>query len=547
MHQVGDFLEGDTKAVVFVFVSQHCPVAQQYIPRLNSLYRQHQGQGIQFVAVYSNSRVNVMSMAKHAHDADIQYPAMLDYEHRLADLLDVESIPEVVILDAGLVKRYQGPVDDQFTKRGRRTLAMNHYLADALAAIVADQPVETPFVLTSGCRVERQPPPAPSNALSYYRDVAPIIQQRCQSCHREGCVAPFELMTYDDVYYNADTIAEVIEDRRMPPWHAYLEPKFGRFRHDPRLTESEVRTVLAWIRSGAPAGDPATAPSPREWPDPAEWSIDSPDFVYQMPEPFTVPKHGVLDYQFYRVKLDLPVDRWVQAIEVKPGNSEVVHHIAVHAVKASDKDFSGLAGMIELYGYGPDQSQLIGDYVPGDPYCAVTYPTGQAMRLPRGTDLIYELHYTPNNRAAAADQSLIAIRWASESPAQEIHSSVFRKPCGRFEIPPGEHHFRMEDSYYFPQDVEIDAIRAHFHLRGKSYRLEIVQRDEATGEVTHRETLMTIPTWDLDWQRTYQLETPLRLTAGTELRAIGHFDNSALEPEQPRSRKYGRLGSADSG
>ena len=533
LHQLHEFFDKDTRAVVFFFTSQYCPVAQQYVPRLNELHAQYQEQGIQLVAVYSNSRVNIMSMAKHAHDSDIHFPAMLDYEHRLADLLGVKITPEAIVLDANLVKRFQGPVDNQFTKRGRMPKASKHYLTDALNAILQDQPVPQPYVLASGCRMERQTRPFPEREITYHRDVAPIMQRRCQSCHREGQVGPFELVTFDDVYFSANTIAEVIQERRMPPWHAYLNPKFGKLKHDARLSEDEINTVLAWVAAGCKEGSPEDAPEPISWPDPDEWAIGEPDLVYQMAEPFPVPKTGILDYQFFRVKLDFPEDRWLSAIEVRPGNREVVHHIALHLVPAGDKDYSGLAGMIELYGIDNAQTRFIGDYVPGDPYRAKVYPSHQAMRIPRHTDLIYELHYTPNNREATTDQSLAAMRWATKAPQEEVSSSVFRKPLGRFSIPPRVHHFRMEDSYYFEQDVVLDAIRAHFHLRGKSYRLELVDRDESTGRIVNRETLLTIPVWDLDWQRTYELDQPLTIAAGTELRATAHFDNSKWNPNNP--------------
>jgi hypothetical protein len=530
---VRDFFDDEAKAVVFLFASDTCPVARQYGPRLNELYRQFDPQGIRFVSVYSNSRTNILSMAQHAHDVDTHFPVMLDYQHRLADLLDVQVTPEAVVLDADLCKRYQGAIDNQFTKRGSIPAATQHYLADALTSILDGAPSKLEHVPPSGCRLERQPPILPEGEITYYRDIAPILQKNCQVCHRAGNVAPFELMTYDDAYYNASTIAEVVEERRMPPWHAQLNPKFGTLRNDARLSDEEIGTLVAWAEAGAPAGDPHDAPQPVSWPDPDEWAIGTPDFVYKMEEPFHIPKSGVLDYRFYRVKLNFPEDRWVRALEVRPGNREVVHHIALHLVKSSDKNYSTLAGMLELYGFDNEQVRMIGDYVPGDPYRAVTFKEGQALRLPKGSDVIFELHYTPNNREATTDQSVVAFRFSDQPPREELHSQVFRKPVGRFRIPPREHHFRMEDSYHFDHDVEIDAIRAHFHVRGKSYRLEIVRRDELTGEIITRETVFTIPVWDLAWQRTYELSTPLRVEAGTELLATGHFDNSHWNPNNP--------------
>jgi hypothetical protein len=532
-HQVEDFFDEDTKAVAFVFISDTCPVAQQYIPRLNELYRDLYDEGIRFVAIYSNSRTNLQLMAKHAHEVDLQFPVMMDVQHRLANLLDVQVIPEAVVLDSSMVKRYHGAIDNQFTKRGRIANATEHHLLDALRAVIDGESVEREFVAASGCRVERRGRPPMKQEITYHRDIAPIIQNKCQSCHREGEVAPFELMTYEDAYYNASTIAEVVQERRMPPWHAYLNSKFGELSHDARLSAEEINMILAWADAEAPEGDPKDAPDPISWPDTKAWTIGKPDFEYKIPDPFKIPKTGVIDYQFERVPMNFPEDRWVRAVELKPGNPEVVHHIAMHLVKSSDKNYSTIAGMLELYGFDNQGALMIGDYVPGDPYRAQIFPTGRALRLPAGSDLIFEIHYTPNNREETTDQSMVALQWSDEPPVEEIHSRVFRKPVGRFKIPPHEHHFRMTDSYYFEDDVEIDAIRAHFHLRGKSYRLEIVRRDEETGEVTERETVFSIPAWDLDWQRTYGLSPPLRVEAGTELVATGHFDNSRFNPNNP--------------
>jgi hypothetical protein len=247
-----------------------------------------------------------------------------------------------------------------------------------------------------------------------------------------------------------------------------------------------------------------------------------------------VPKSGTLEYQFFRVRLNQDQDRWFRAVEVKPGNPEVVHHISLHlAPSQSDQKYDGLAAMLYLYGLSGELARVINDYVPGDTYNAKTYPPDQAVRIPKHSDLIFEVHYTPNNRARATDQSMVAFQWAAAPPAEEVLTTVFRVPTGGFRIPPFESHFRMEDTYYFENDVEIDGIRPHFHVRGKSFRLELIERDSKTDEITERHTILSVPVFDQGWQRTYELTTPLHLPAGAELLATGHFDNSSLNPKNP--------------
>lgn len=532
-HQISAFQQPKTRAICLVFVTTSCPVAQRYLPRLRDLHETFRKQGVQILAIYCGSGIDVWSMAQHAHDEDLPFPALLDVQQRLACKLGVGRTPEVVLLDSKLKTVYQGAIDNQFSVRGQIAEPTRHYLRDAIERVLAGKPVDLQHMPVSGCPIETAPPPKVSDSVTYYRDIAPIVQARCQACHREGGPGPFELKTYEDAYDNSEKIREVILDRRMPPWHGVINPKFGELINDKRLSDDELRTFVGWINEGAPEGNRADAPKPVRWPDVNTWSIDKPDYVYQMPQPFRVPKNGVLDYQFFRVKLNLSEDHWIRAVEVRPGNTEVVHHIALHLVKAGDERFEGFAGMVKLYGFSSDQAQLINDYVPGDSYNAKTYPPTEAVRIPRNSDLVFEVHYSPNNRTAVSDRSVAAFRWADKPPREEVHTKVFRKPIGGFRIPPHEHHYKMEDSYYFEDDVWIDAIRPHFHVRGKSFRLEIVKRNEETGNIEERETVMAVPVWDASWQRTYELKTPLKVLAGTELLATGHWDNSALNPNNP--------------
>ncbi|MCE9554032.1 MAG: redoxin domain-containing protein [Planctomycetes bacterium] len=532
-HKVAEFRQAGTKAVALVFVTDTCPVAQRYLPRLRELHEAYHDRGVQFLAIYCGTGVDVWKMAQHAHDQDVPFPVLLDVEQRLAGELGAERTPEAFLLNNKLEKVYQGAIDNQFSVRGQLANPTRQYLRDAIERVLAGQAVDSEQVPASGCPIEKGRPAGSRDKITYYRDIAPILQARCQACHRQGGLGPFELKTYADAYDNSEKIREVVVDHRMPPWHGVLNPKFGELLNDKRLTDEELRKLVGWIDSGGPEGNRADSPAPLRLPDAKTWSIGQPDYVYQMPQPFRVPKNGVLDYQFFRVKLNLPQDRWIQAVQIRPGNAEVVHHVALHLVKAGNERFEGLAGMLKLYGFSADQAKLINDYVPGDAYNAKTYPPTEAVRLPRGTDLVFEVHYTPNNRAATTDQSQAAFRWAGSPPLDEVLTQVFRKPIGGFRIPPHEHHYTMEDSYYFKDDVLIDAIRPHFHLRGKSFRLEIVRRDDDSDEIVERETVLAVPVWDANWQRTYELKTPLKLLAGTELLATGHWDNSKLNPNNP--------------
>jgi peroxiredoxin len=533
VHQVSDFQGPHTRAIVFAFIGIDCPVSQQYIPRLKAIHKQFADQQVQVLGIYADASVNVLSMARHAHDQDIPFPVLLDHELRLADLLEVTVVPEVVVLDANNEKRYQGAIDNQFKKRGRLPEATQHYLVESLEAVLAGRPVETALVPASGCPLQRSNGIRVRDDLTFHRDIEPLIQKNCQPCHRSGGAGPFELITFDDVMGNSDSIREVVSERRMPPWHGFLNPQFGTLANDKSMSDEEIAALLGWLAGRAAKGDPADAPQPRQWPAPDAWGIGTPDYVYQIDPPFRVPKHGVLEYQFFRVKLDFPEDRWFRAVEIKPGNAEVVHHITLHLIEARGRTFDSFLGMASLYGLNAQRARLLNDYLPGDTYNAKTHTSDQAVRIPKHSDLVFEIHYTPNNRNATVDQSSVGFIWADAPPQHEVFTSVFRRPVGRFRIPPRDPHFRMEDTYYFEHDVELDTIRPHFHLRGKSYRLEMIERDEATDEIVNRTTILSVPVYDFNWQRTYELATPLRIPAGTELLSVAHFDNSEMNPNNP--------------
>jgi peroxiredoxin/mono/diheme cytochrome c family protein len=530
--ELSDLKTRDTKAMVFVYLDVDCPVAQQYAGTLVELSNQFEKQGVAFYGVYPNARTNVVSMAAHAHDQDFPFPVFLDRDQKLAKLMEVSVTPEVVVLDPNWNIAYQGAIDNQFKKGGKIADATEFYLKDALDNLLAGRPIAEPYLRASGCPLEERQAPVSVEKLTYYRDVAPIVQTKCQGCHRPGGVGPFELMNYDDAYYSADRILEVVQERRMPPWHGFLNPEFGKLKNAQNLSDDEISKLTQWIEQGAPAGDPKDAPAPRKYPQKDDWEIGKPDYVYRI-KPFTVPKSGILDYQFFRVPMRFTEDRWFNAVQVKPGNDRVVHHVGLHIVPAGDQEFSGFGGMAALYGFTTEGAVLINDYVPGDTYNATIYPKGQAVKIPKNSDLIFEIHYTTTGKSPEVDQSMVGFRWAQEPPTEEVFTKVFRRPVGRFNIPPHVSHYRMEDSYHFKKDVLIDAVRPHFHYRGKSYRVEVIERDPATDEITSRRTLLTVPVFDEGWQRTYELETPLLLKAGTEILATGHFDNSRLNPRNP--------------
>lgn len=362
-----------------------------------------------------------------------------------------------------------------------------------------------------------------SVAPTYSRDVAPILQRRCQSCHRPGQVGPFSLLSFDDARGRAKMIAHVLDLGVMPPWNA--DRRFdGVFVNQRSLTEGEKKTLLDWVAAGAPRGDPSEDPAPRRWP--SGWSIGEPDAVLSpdfdllakqpLPEEgFTVPREGVVEYQYFTVKTAFPEDRWVRSFEVKPGSPEVVHHV--------------LAALQSSSGFLDDR-HFLATYVPGD--TPSIYPEGYAKRLPKGATVLFQVHYTPNGKERH-DRPALAMVFADEPPLFVVQSTAIVNQS--FEIPPGAPDHEVRAEHTFSADVGLLSLMPHMHKRGKDMRILARLPD---GE----EQELLFAHYDFNWQEAYILPDPLLLPAGTKLECIGHFDNSAANPNNPDPKATVRWG-----
>jgi hypothetical protein len=343
-------------------------------------------------------------------------------------------------------------------------------------------------------------------------------------------VGPFPLDTYDDLVGHAAMVREVIERGTMPPWFAAstpADPETGRvhtlWANDRSLAQGERRELLTWIEGGRPEGDPTEAPTPRRYPD--GWQIGTPDAVFEFAEPVTVKASGVMPYQTVIVETHLPEDRWVRAIEVQPGDRNVVHHALIH-----------LAGADEASG-GPrdaaaeERGGFWGEYVPGQN--TLVYPDGFAKRLPKGARLKFQMHYTPNG-TATTDRTRVGVIYAQEPPEHEVRVAGIVN--ARISIPPGAADHREEASLTLPFDATIMGFLPHLHLRGKACRYEVVY-----GDAT-RTTLLDIPRYDFNWQLLYRFYEPLPLHAGDRLVFTAWYDNSAGNPANPDPTKTVRWG-----
>ena len=332
---------------------------------------------------------------------------------------------------------------------------------------------------------------------TFHKDVVPILQRHCQECHRPGEVAPMSLMSYQQVRPWAKAIKTAVLSKKMPPWFA--DPHFGKFGNDVSLMPAEIALLTSWVDTGAHEGSATEAPAVRTFPD--GWRIGKPDVVFELPQPVKVPASGTIDYMFFAVATGFTEDRWIEAIEVRPTNRVVVHH-AIVSILGQD---GGWAGM-----------QYLGGYAPGA--VPQQWKPGQARLIPAGTNLLFQMHYTANGKPAT-DRTRIGLIFAKHAPEQQIVATQALNHW--FQIPPGAPDYRVDAVKFMPQDAYLVGMRAHMHLRGKSFEFRAVYPSGKT------EVLLRIPKYDFNWQPYYYLETPLKLPRGTRIECTAYFDNSA--------------------
>jgi hypothetical protein len=369
-----------------------------------------------------------------------------------------------------------------------------------------------------------------SSAPSFYRDVLPILQDHCQTCHREGEIAPMPFVTYEQSKKWALPIAEAVGSKKMPPWFA--DPRFGHFSDDLSLTPQQVETLSAWADANAPPGDPRDAPPLRHWT--AGWNIAPPDEVLRMPKAVAIPAHGDIEYTYEIVPTGFREDKWIQMSEVRPSSRAHVHHAVVYIRPPNSNWLRGAPSGVPFsastlndeklrhQAHETDSDMLL-VYAPGS--SPDRWPDGMAKFIPAGSDLVFQMHYTTNGQAAM-DQTSVGLLFAKHTPQQRIFTLQLANDHDPIPIPPGADNYRVEVHGTLPNDCTLLSFFPHMHLRGKGFEYNIVHADHTT------ETLLRV-NYDFYWQLSYKLAEPRVLRAGTELQAVAWYDNSRKNPHNP--------------
>ena len=380
---------------------------------------------------------------------------------------------------------------------------------------------------------------AQGNAPTFSKDVAPVLYKHCTSCHRPGEIAPMSLLTYEEARPWARAIAARTADGTMPPWHA--DPAHGKWMNDRRLSAQEKEIIARWSAAGAPQGNPADLPARPAYVQ--GWQIGQPDVVVSMEKPYELPAQGEVPYQYFEVATNFAEDKWVQALEVRPGERSVVHHVLVYArypgmtrpqqvfrqrnpdgplSPTMEKEMADPKARQEQQASGSRRGPLLAQTAPGT--WTTVYPQGTAMLLKAGTVLTFQIHYTTNGKPSS-DKTSMGFIFAKQPPAIEMRTAAMLNP--RFMIPAGADNHPVEAGIEFTEDVTLYGMIPHTHLRGKSWQHTLTLPDG------RQEILLAVPKYDFNWQTEYKFAQPLRIPKGATLKSVAHYDNSKANKANP--------------
>jgi len=496
------------EAIVIVASNTSCPIMQKYWPKLVRLHNEFSSQGVQFVSLNVMHNDTIIDISAQAVKYDVPFPFVKDINGQGVTSLGLTRTPEVVVLDADRRIRYRGRIDDQHRLGGSAPAVRRESLKNAIGAVLAGKnplPAET---AVDGCLITAAPMVQADPTLTWNQHIRPLFNTHCNDCHQSGTEAPFGLEDYADAADNAEMIAEVIADRRMPPWYGAEEYK--DFVNHRGMNGDERRMVQAWIKGGMNRGDavdlnPETTPR-----EPVEigWQLGKPDKILQTTETHELPADGYVDYKYSVFPYVFPEETWVEKIEILPDNTEVVHHANLLAFQMN----KGIRGAYFVTGKVPGAKPM-------------QLQEGVAVRIPKGTVLALQIHFTTTGKKEKARLS-VGLHYAKGRIRKSIRHVLVSN--NTFAIPPGDPFHKVVKSETIEHDITGFGLFSHMHVRGRDMTF-IAHYPDGTSE-----NLLMVPNYNFDWQIGYMWAPGSRkFPKGTRIECIAHFDNSDFNPFNP--------------
>ena len=507
------------RAVVLYFTANGCPIARQSYPKLKALRKAFLDQGVEFWLVNANSGDDRASIDKEASDFKISpLPVLEDDSQGVARLLGVKRTGEAIAISTkDWTVFYRGAIDDQFAEGAGKPAASAKFLESALDEFLAGKAISESRTVPRGCLIHFDPAvPGQDRQISYAREIAPLLEQKCVGCHSPGHIGPWAMSSYKKVKGMADMIREVVLARRMPPWDA--DRHHGHFANDRSLTLAETRLLLGWIEQGAPA-DGGEDPLLKVVVPVADWPLGQPDEIVRLPEAQSIPATGVVDYRYIDVPSTFTREMWAGAAIIRPGNLRAVHHVIVRIKYPREGKTS------------TDETEGLEGWSPGK--TIHPFPEGTGKRLRPGATFSFELHYNTTGKPET-DRTELGLYFLKEKPRM-VYKTIMPLELD-LDISPGEADVRASAVAGIKRDTLLYSLIPHMHTRGSWMKYEALYPDG------RRELLLSVPRYDFNWQIDYRLSEPKLLPAGTWVLCTGGFDNSARNPHNPNPSKRVRWG-----
>ncbi len=536
----------NTKAIVIAFLSFECPVSKSYAQPLSEIADEFGKFGVTIWGLTTNEDDSRDDIAKAAKRFDLTFPVFKDERLRAAEALKADFTPEVFVLDGNFVLKYRGRIDDMYSERLKKHAKITEFnLRQTLAELVTGRPVTVSATRAVGCSIPRaEQAIAKDGKVTYHRDVQPIVQKHCQECHRSGEVGPFSLMTYKQAVNWAKDIKDYTQRREMPPWK--LSEGIG-FHNERRLTDQEIKTLADWADGGTPKGDANDAPPPREFAK--GWQLGTPDLILSPEDDFVLGPSGKDVFRCYVLPTKLTEDRHVAAVEMRPGNPQIVHHLilfidtagngrslekAAQEKAKNNPVIDEHTGQPSKYDRGPGYTRMMGvGFLPRQsmlgwaPGIQPRYmPKGVGFLVPKNADIVMQVHYHRNGRTEK-DRTQIGLYFAKKKIEHPFQAGAV--PGFFLSIPPGEEKFNVNGDAWALKDFTMLSITPHMHLLGKSISITMTPPDGP------EQKLLAIKQWDYNWQEMYFLKEPIQVKAGTKFHLEASFDNSDKNPLNPSS------------
>ncbi len=509
----------DAKAIVLMVHGVGCPIVRQSLPALNALGKEFTKQGVEFLMINSNAQDDRAALAREAEEFGIDLPILRDETQLVAEALGVTRTAEVFVIDPRTWKlAYRGPIDDRLSLGAQKPEAKNHYLADALSAMLAEKPVTIKEAEAVGCIVNLPERERKSDhvKISYVEQIAPLLQEKCVACHRPGGIGPWAMTSYENVHGFAPMIREVIRTKRMPPW--YADSHVGKFVGDRSISAEQAKLLVHWIEAGAPRGN-GEDPLKKVEPLKSQWLYGEPDLVVEIPA-FEVPATGVVDYKYPRVANPLGKDVWVRAIQILPGNPAVVHHVIAGIADSKTNDRTAIEQLAAFGGYSPGRNYYL-------------FPDDSGVLLHANASLQFQTHYTPNGKAVR-DVTRVGYYLAKETPKHEMRLQFIYSPS--LKVPAGAKEHKESVGHTFNKDILLYSVQPHAHLRGRAAKFT------AHFPNGREEVLLSVPRYDFSWQSVYLFQEPKVIPKGTRIVFEMSYDNSAQNLANPDPTKDVRWG-----